>query len=193
LNTVRPIVLASKSPRRSQLLGDCGFTFRVQTQDTDESFDAAMPVMDVAPYLARKKAMACREFILGNEILMTADTVVIFENEIFNKPADAAEAFAMLKRLQGQQHTVVTGVCLISIENGDYQETVFADATKVWFAAMTDAEIHFYIKNYNPFDKAGSYGAQDWIGLTQIVRLEGTYTNVMGLPTTKVYEFLNMK
>jgi septum formation protein len=184
---MRPIVLASKSPRRSQLLADCGFHFRVQTQDTDESFDAAMPVNDVAPYLAHKKAAACRHFIIGDEILMAADTVVIFENEIFNKPMDTADAFRMLKRLQGAQHTVVTGVCLIAEVEGALQETVFADTTKVWFEAMTDAEIHFYIKNYQPFDKAGSYGAQDWLGLTQVTRIEGSYTNVIGLPTAKVY------
>jgi septum formation protein len=172
---MRPIVLASKSPRRSQLLADCGFTFRVQTQDTDESFDAAMPVHDVAPFLAHKKAAACRHFIVGDEVLITADTVVIVENEIFNKPANEAEAFAMLSILQGAAHTVVT---------------VFAEATKVWFSPMSDDEIRFYIQNYHPFDKAGSYGAQDWIGLTQITRLEGTYTNVMGLPTAQLYRRL---
>lgn len=184
---MRPIVLASKSPRRSQLLADCGFHFRVQTQDTDESFDAAMPVQEVAPYLAHKKAAACRHFIAGEEILMTADTVVIFENEIFNKPTNTADAFRMLKRLQGKQHEVVTGVCLMAFVEGVLHEIVFADCTKVWFETMNDAEIHFYIKNYQPFDKAGSYGAQDWLGLTQVARIEGSYTNVIGLPTAKVY------
>ena len=183
---MRPIVLASKSPRRSQLLADCGFAFRVQTKDTDENFDAAMPIRDVAPFLAHKKAAACRHFIIGNEVLITADTVVIVENEIFNKPENEAEAFAMLSILQGAQHTVVTGVCLMTADH----ETVFAEATKVWFSPMSDDEIRFYIQNYHPFDKAGSYGAQDWVGLTQITRLEGTYTNVMGLPTAQLYRKL---
>ncbi len=170
-------------------MSECGYNFEVQVQDTDEDFDPEMPVLQVAPFLAQKKAAACRNFLTAkNEILLTADSVVIIDNEVLNKPADYDEAFRMIRRLAGNMHTVVTGVCLLDAQ----KEIVFRDETKVWLDDMTDAEIDYYIKNFKPFDKAGSYGIQDWIGLTHIARIDGSYSNVMGLPTAKVYQTLQL-
>lgn len=182
----RPLILASKSPRRSQLLREAGFDFTVQTFDVDESFPADMPCEDVAPWLARRKAQAAAHLIHDKEIILSADSVVILDNRIFNKPEDEAEAFGMLRALSGRQHLVVTGVCLLSKE----REVVTAGHSKVWFAPLSDEEIRYYITTWQPFDKAGSYGAQDWIGHCKITRIEGTFQNVMGLPVDLVYAAL---
>jgi len=182
----RPLILASKSPRRSQLLREAGFDFSVQTFDTDESFSPEMPPLEVAPWLAQKKAQAARQLIQDQEVVLAADSVVILNGIIYNKPGDYEEAFGMIRALSGRQHTVVTGVCLLSKE----KEIVLAGHTKVWFAELSDAEIDYYIRTYPPFDKAGSYGAQDWIGHCKITRIEGTFQNVMGLPVDLVYAAL---
>lgn len=182
----RPIILASKSPRRSQLLREAGFNFRVQTFDVDESFPSDMPPEEVAPWLAQRKAEAAAHLILNDEIILTADSVVILEGTIYNKPADYQEAFGMIRALSGKQHTVVTGVCLLSKE----KEKVLAGVTKVWFSELSDEEIDYYLKTCEPYDKAGSYGAQDWIGHCKITRIEGTFQNVMGLPVDLVYAAL---
>ncbi len=184
----RPLILASKSPRRSQLLREAGFDFTVQTFDVDESFPADMPVEDVAPWLAQRKAQAAAHLIQDQEIILAADSVVILDGVIYNKPEDYADAFRMLRLLSGRQHTVVTGVCLLAKE----QEKLFAGVTQVWFAELTDTEIDYYIRTCPPFDKAGSYGAQDWIGHCKITRIEGTFQNVMGLPVDLVYSALRM-
>ena len=184
---VRPIILASKSPRRSQLLTEAGFAFTVRTKDTDESFDATTPAEDVPVQLAERKAEACRDYLTNdNELILAADTVVILDGVIFNKPADRAEAFEMLSALSGRQHRVVTGVCLLDRAH----RVAFSETADVYFRTMTEAEIYHYIDTHKPYDKAGAYGVQDWIGHTQIVRIDGTYTNVMGLPIAKVYEML---
>ncbi len=182
----RPLILASKSPRRQQLLREAGFDFRVELFDIDESFPADMPAHDVAPWLAQRKAQAGAHLILDREILLAADSVVILDGQIYNKPADYDEAFGMLRALSGRQHTVVTGVCLLSGE----REKVFAGVAHVTFAPLDDAEIDFYIRQYQPFDKAGAYGVQDWIGLCKVQRIDGTYANVMGLPVDLVYAAL---
>lgn len=182
----RPIILASKSPRRSQLLREAGFDFRVESFDVDESFPPDMPPEEVAPWLAQRKAEAAAHLILKDEIILTADSVVILEGTIYNKPADYQEAFGMIRALSGKQHTVITGVCLLSKE----KEKVLAGVTKVWFSELSDEEIDYYIKTCAPFDKAGSYGAQDWIGHCKITRIEGTFQNVMGLPVDLVYAAL---
>lgn len=182
----KPLILASKSPRRSQLLREAGFDFTVQTFDVDESFPPEMPPEEVAPWLAQRKAQAAAHLIQHDEIILAADSTVILDGAIYNKPAHYAEAFSMLRALSGKQHTVVTGVCLLSKE----KEKVLAGVTKVWFSTLSDEEIDYYIRSCQPFDKAGSYGAQDWIGHCKITRIEGTFQNVMGLPVDLVYAAL---
>jgi septum formation protein len=171
----RKIILASQSPRRSHLLREAGL-----------SFEDDMDVDAVAPYLARKKAEAARHWIESDEIVLASDSVVILGGRIFNKPLDYAEAFAMLQALSGNMHRVITGVCLISRE----REIDFSGEAKVFFEDMDEAEIDFYINTYRPFDKAGAYAVQEWIGLCKISRIEGTYSNIMGLPMDLVYKAL---
>lgn len=186
LNFSRPLILASQSPRRKQLLQEAGFDFSVQAFDVDESFPPEMPPTEVAPWLAQRKAHAAAHLIKAREVVLAADSVVILDDTIFNKPSDYSEAFRMIRQLSGKQHTVVTGVCLLAKE----MEKVFAGITKVWFAELSDEEIDYYIRIWQPFDKAGSYGAQDWIGHCKITRIEGTFQNVMGLPVDLVYAAL---
>lgn len=185
MNLARPLILASNSPRRQQLLRELGFDFVVQVKDTAEDFPADMPLHEVPEYLAKKKAMAFADE-LTDQVILTADTVVIVEGRILNKPKDAYEARQMLRMLAGRRHEVVTGVCLLTRE--DVQ--VFSDRVLVYFSLLSDAEIDYYITHYRPFDKAGAYGAQDWLGLVGIERIEGSYFTVMGLPTHKVYQAL---
>lgn len=182
----RPLILASKSPRRSQLLREAGFDFTVQSFDMDESFPPDMPVEEVAPWLAQNKARTAAHLIRNREIVLAADSVVILDNVIYNKPENADEAYRMLRQLSGQMHTVITGVCLLAKE----KEVVMAGVTKVWFDHLSDAEIAYYIDTCKPYDKAGAYGAQEWIGHCKIRRIEGTFPNIMGLPVDLVYEAL---
>ncbi len=182
----RPLILASKSPRRSQLLREAGFEFSVISLDVDEDFPPEMPVEAVAEYLARRKALVANTFIQEREIILSADSVVILDGRIYNKPADYDEAFAMIRQLSGRQHSVITGVCLLGAE----QERSFSDRSEVFFDALSDNEIDYYIRTCRPFDKAGAYGVQEWIGLCKIRRIEGSYANVMGLPVHRVYEAL---
>jgi len=182
----RPIILASKSPRRSQLLREAGFKFMVHGIDVPEDFPDYMPVEEVAEYLARRKALAAVDLIKHDEIILSADSVVIHDGVIYNKPEDYGEAFAMIRTLSGQKHRVVTGVCLLGRE----QERSFSGISDVWFDELTDHEIDYYIRTCKPFDKAGAYGVQEWIGLCKIQRIEGTYANVMGLPVDLVYRNL---
>lgn len=185
-----PLVLASGSPRRKQLMTDAGFSFTIETRPTDEVFSETMPVNDVAEYLARQKA---EQFMddLGNRIILCADTVVILDGRILNKPQDEADARRMLQALSGRTHRVRTGVAILSPDpNGNPQLHSFTDETSVQFATLTDDEITYYIRECKPFDKAGSYGAQDFIGLVGIERLDGSFYTVMGLPTHRVYQAL---
>lgn len=179
----RPLILASQSPRRSQLLREAGFDFTVKGMDIDESFPPEMPVQEVAAYLARRKALAAAPHIKDQEIIISADSVVILDGMIYNKPADYAEARDMIRRLSGNRHTVITGVCLLSAE----MEVVFSDHSEVIFEPISDEEIDYYIRTCQPYDKAGAYGVQEWIGLCKIHRIEGSYANVMGLPVHRVY------
>ena len=183
---MRPIILASKSPRRSQLLRESGVEFTVVAFDTNEDFDPETPVLDVAPILAQRKARAGAHLIQNQEIILAADSTVVIDNIILNKPEDYNDAVRMLRLLSGKQHTVVTGVCLLAKE----KEVVFSSHTKVWFDPLTDAEIDYYIQTCAPYDKAGSYGAQEWIGHCKINKIEGSYPNVMGLPMDSVYRAL---
>ena len=181
----RPLILASSSPRRQYLMKEAGFNFVVEKPDVDESFPADLPVDQVAKYLAEKKAEYFR-LSMNDQVVLTADTVVILQDKILNKPSDRNEAINMLTSLSGNTHDVMTGVCILSKE----REMSFDDTTEVTFVSLTQEEIEFYVDHYKPFDKAGAYGAQDWIGMVAIEKIVGSYFNVMGLPIHKVYQHL---
>jgi septum formation protein len=186
LTTNRKIVLASQSPRRKQLLQDAGFQIEVRATDIEESFPDHMPVREVPEYLAHKKALAAKNTLGADELIIASDCVVILDGVIYNKPADYHDAVAILKKLSGKMHEVVTGVCIM-----DAQKTaLFSGVSKVYFANLSDAEIDYYIEKYQPYDKAGAYAIQEWIGLCKIRKIEGTYSNIMGLPMDLVYERL---
>ncbi|AMJ65582.1 Maf family nucleotide pyrophosphatase [Hymenobacter sp. PAMC 26628] len=178
------LILASNSPRRRQLLTDLGLAYEIRLRDVDEDFPPHLRRAAVAEYLAAHKAAAYAADLAPDELVITADTIVCLGDDVLNKPADAAEATAMLTRLQGRAHDVFTGVCLRA---GDGRQVVFSDQTTVHFRPLSPAEIAFYIAHYQPFDKAGAYGAQDWVGMVGVTRLEGSYFNVMGLPVHRVW------
>lgn len=184
-NFNRPLILASNSPRRQEILKAAGFNFKVKTSEVDETYPSDLPLHDVAKYLARKKAEAYIPH-LKNEVLITADTIVKLKDEILGKPKDADEATKILRALSGTDHEVITGVCI-----ADKQLQVsLDDTTKVYFKTLTSNEIEYYVKQYEPFDKAGAYGIQEWIGMIGIRKIVGSYFNVVGLPIAKVYDVL---
>ena len=178
------IVLASNSPRRKELLAGLGLPFEVRVLDgIDESYPDNLPVGEVAQYIAGKKADAYRQAMAPDELIITADTVVIVDDQILGKPVDEADACKMLRLISGRTHQVTTGVCLITIEH----QHSFAVTTDVTFKQLSDEEIHYYIDHYKPFDKAGAYGIQEWIGYIGVTSLHGSYYNVMGLPVQRIY------
>ena len=178
------IILASNSPRRKELLAGLGFEFQVRVMpDIDESYPEGLDVMRAAEYIAGKKAKAYQQTMADDELIITADTVVIVGGEVLGKPADAAEAHDMLMKLSGRTHQVVTGVCLSTRQT----TSNFSVVTDVTFKPLTEAEIDYYIKNYKPYDKAGAYGIQEWIGYIGCTGLHGSYYNVMGLPVQRIY------
>ena len=178
------IVLASNSPRRRELLAGLGIDFEVKVLPfINEDYPQDLPVADIAEYIARKKADAYKRVMLADNLIVTADTVVIVDGEVLGKPADVADAHRMLRQLSGKTHQVVTGVCLTTFE----QQRHFAVTTDVTFKSLTDAEIAYYIENYRPFDKAGAYGIQEWIGYVGVTAIRGSYFNVMGLPVQRIY------
>lgn len=181
----RPLILASSSPRRQYLMKEAGFNYTFEKPEVDESFPPGLPIDQVAKYLAEKKAEYFR-LTMKNEIILAADTIVILNNKIINKPDDRTEAISMLSALSGHTHLVMTGVCILSIE----KEESFDDTTEVSFQTLTQQEIEYYVDTCKPYDKAGAYGAQDWIGLVGIEKIVGSYFNVMGLPIHKVYQHL---
>ncbi|QIX59804.1 septum formation protein Maf [Hymenobacter sp. BT18] len=187
MNTPTRLLLASNSPRRRQLLTDLGLTYEVRLKEVDESFPAHLRRAEIAEFLAAHKASAYRTELAPDEVLLTADTIVCLDEQVLNKPEDEEDAVRMLTQLQGRAHDVYTGVCLLT---GAGQQVVFSDQTQVHFRALSEAEIRFYVQRYQPLDKAGAYGAQDWIGLAAVTRLEGSYFNVMGLPVHRVWEEL---
>lgn len=183
----RRLILASKSPRRSQLLEMAGIPFVIKTKEVEESYPDELHSAEVAPYLARKKAMAVRDFLESDEdIILTADSVVILDDVIYGKPKDRADAIHILQKLSGQMHEVVTGCCLLS----NSKERVFSGLSQVYFEDISQEEIEYYVDHYQPFDKAGAYAIQEWLGLSKIKRIEGTYPNIMGLPLDLVYHEL---
>ncbi|MCF0040265.1 Maf family nucleotide pyrophosphatase [Dyadobacter fanqingshengii] len=181
----KPLILASNSPRRKQLLNDAGFDFTVEVLPTDETFPITLPAEQVADYISKGKADMFRG-IRPDAIVLTADTIVVADHEILGKPADRAEAFKMLEMLSGRSHTVITSVSLLS-ENTI--QTV-SDIAAVTFSALEEWEITHYIEQYKPFDKAGSYGIQEWIGMVGVQKIEGSFYTIMGLPVHIVYKLL---
>ena len=183
----KKLLLASKSPRRKQLMEDAGFEFEIiNSKKLTEKILEHISNEEAAVYLAEFKANAYKDQISDNTILIAADTIVCLNNEILGKPKDEKEAFQMIRSLSGKKHRVITGVSIISVN----KSKSFSSSTDVYFKEMSDEEINYYINNFKPFDKAGAYGIQEWIGLTCIEKIEGSYFNVMGLPIQKVYEIL---
>lgn len=181
------VVLASKSPRRQELLKGIGVDFSVLTKEIDENYPARLPLVDVAPFLSLKKAKAFEDVELpDNYMVITADTVVIVENEILGKPKDRDDAVRMMNLLSGKVHKVVTGVTVHTKE----KTKTFSVISKVAFEVLDNQEISYYIDNFKPYDKAGAYGVQEWIGYIGVSNVEGSYYNVMGLPTQKLYKVL---
>jgi septum formation protein len=181
------LVLGSKSPRRQELLAGMGFDFEVRTKDTDEDFPATIPLKEVPVFLAEIKANALVDELNKGEVLITSDTIVLLEDEILGKPTSPENAKEMLQKLAGKSHEVITGVHLRSLE----KKVSFSVSTNVFFKPLTPEMISFYIENYKPFDKAGAYGIQDWIGFVGIERIEGSYFNVVGLPVAELWDALN--
>ena len=177
-------VLASNSPRRKELLAGLGLDFEVRVIDgIDESYPASLPASQVAQFIAEKKAQAYRASMAPDELIITADTVVIVGSDILGKPKDEADAVRMLREISGRTHQVTTGVCLTTATR---QRSVSV-TTDVTFKQLTDAEIQHYVSTYRPFDKAGAYGIQEWIGYIGVTGLNGSYYNVMGLPVQRIY------
>lgn len=176
------IVLASRSPRRQELLWNLGLQFRLQIPDEDETYPEAMPVRMVPAYLSEKKAMAVKDYLKFDELLIAADTIVLYEGRIFGKPADQYEARQMLQVLSGQIHEVITGVTLLSRQ----KTLTFSELTKVYFRELPDEFIGYYVEKFNPMDKAGAYGIQDVIGYVAIEKVNGCFYNVMGLPVSRL-------
>lgn len=185
LNSYR-IILASRSPRRQQLLRELGLNFEVIIKNWQETFPAGLKSQDIALWIARHKAESFRSEIKENEIVITADTIVWCNDKVLDKPADSSEAEHILHEISGNTHEVITGVCLLS----NWKQSLFHSSTKVTFEELTDEDIHYYINNYLPFDKAGAYGIQEWIGIAACSRIEGSYFNVMGLPVHMIYNEL---
>lgn len=183
---MQKIILASQSPRRKQLLEWAEVPFEVKVANTDESYPEHLSPEDIAVHIARNKAIAIQQSIDNNMSILAADTIVVLQNEIIGKPADRADAIDILSRLAGQHHKVITGVVILK----GNEETSFADVTDVEFHPLTAAEIEFYVDKYQPYDKAGAYAIQEWIGVVGIKAIRGDFYNVMGLPVSRVVQAL---
>ena len=176
--------MASNSPRRRELLGGLGLPFEVKVLgDIDESYPSTLPVGEISQYISNKKAEAYQAVMKSNDLIITADTVVIAGDEVMGKPHDASDARRMLHKLSNCSHQVTTGVCLMTKD----KKRNFSVTTDVTFKQLTDDEIDYYVEKYRPFDKAGAYGIQEWIGYRGVTGLSGSYFNVMGLPVQRIY------
>lgn len=181
------LILASGSPRRQQFFKDLDLDFEIRLKDIEEIYPPELKAVEITDYLARLKANAFDGELNPNEILVTSDTIVWHQNRALGKPKDATEAFEMIKSMSNATHEVFTSVCFKT----NSASTLINDVTKVTFKDLSDEAILFYIENYKPYDKAGAYGIQEWFGYMAVTKVEGSYTNVMGLPTAKVYEYLS--
>lgn len=181
------IILASGSPRRQEFFKNLDLNFEIRLKEIEEIFPDTLQSLEITDYLAQLKAAAFDGDLLENELLITSDTLVWLYNEALGKPKNYQDAFEMLQKLSNQTHEVITSVCFKT----KYLTNTINDITKVTFGALSDEAITYYLDHYKPFDKAGSYGIQEWIGLIGITKIEGSYTNVVGLPTEKVYRYLS--
>ncbi len=179
------IILASGSPRRQQFFKELDINFEIQLKEVEEIFPENLQAEEITNFLAELKANAFTN-VASNEIIITSDTIVWHENKALGKPKNYDDAFAMLKSLCGKAHEVITSVCFKTATGSE----IFFEKTKVYFKNLSDEALHYYIKNYQPFDKAGAYGIQEWIGLVGIEKIEGSYANVVGMPIDKVYDKL---
>ncbi len=187
LNLPYQLILASQSPRRQQLLSDLDIPFTTLViKDIDESYPKDLPAKEVAAYLSQKKAAAYRENLNDNALVITADTIVIADNKVLGKPKDQAEATKILHTLSGKTHLVITGVTLTT----QHKSHTFSAITEVTFSPLEDDEINYYLEKYKPYDKAGAYGIQEWIGSIGVEHINGSYFNVMGLPVHQLYQAL---
>jgi septum formation protein len=181
------ILLGSKSPRRQQLLKDMGFDYKLVFQDIDESYPDDLAVEQIAEYLALRKGEALKSKLeFSHQVILTSDTTVVCEGKSYEKPIDFEDAKRILLALSGKAHQVITSVCLTSMD----RQVSFSEVTHVYFEDISEREAEFYIENFAPYDKAGAYAIQDWIGVNKISKIEGSYYNVMGLPTTRLYKEL---
>lgn len=183
----KKIILGSASPRRKQLVEQLGFAVEIRKKEVDESYPASIKQHDVPEYLSRMKAEPLKNAITEVEVLLTSDTVVIFNDEILGKPENREEAIHMLQAMSGKMNEVVTGVYLF---NPKFEKS-FSVSTKVYFKPFTKEEVEYYVDTYKPFDKAGAYGIQEWIGMIGVRKIEGDFYNVMGLPVNRLWEELN--
>ncbi|MDD3078151.1 MAG: Maf-like protein [Paludibacter sp.] len=180
------IILGSQSPRRQELLRGLNLDFEVKVMDVEESYPSEIIGVDIPMFLAEKKARAFNEIMDENTMVITADTIVWHEGKVLGKPMNEDDAHKMLRTLSGKTHQVITGVCISTIN----KRKIFHVITEVSFSKLTDSEIDFYIENYKPYDKAGSYGVQEWIGFVGVEYISGSYYNVMGLPIQRLYNEL---
>lgn len=180
------LILASTSPRRQQLMQDAGLSFQIRIKNTEETYPKELDQFKVPAYLSKLKAAPFRDELRENELLITADTVVCLDSEILGKPINREHALETLRKLSGNKHTVVTGVCLTTTQ----KQYCFSTFTDVYFRALSEDEIVYYVDTFQPFDKAGAYGIQEWIGYVGIERIDGSFYNVMGLPIQQLYNIL---
>ncbi|MFB3386845.1 Maf-like protein [Flavobacterium sp. LAR06] len=181
------IILASGSPRRQQFFKDLNLDFEIRLKDIEEIYPPELKGVEITDFLSELKASAFEGELKDNEILVTSDTIVWHEGKALGKPKSAEEAFEMIKSMSNATHEVITSVCFKT----NTTSTLLHDTTKVTFNDLSDEAILYYIENYKPYDKAGAYGIQEWFGFMAVAKVEGSYTNVMGLPTAKVYEYLS--
>ena len=181
------IILASGSPRRQQFFKDLDLDFEIRLKEVEEIFPETLKAEEITNYLSILKANAFEGESQDNDLLITSDTIVWHKNCPLGKPKDAQEAFEILKSLSNNTHEVITSVCFKTKNKTE----VISETTKVTFNALSDEAIQYYLDNYQPFDKAGAYGIQEWIGFIGVSKIEGSYTNVMGMPTDKVFDYLN--